>query len=227
MENWSLWNEFNNKLENNYFEEYLKENLIKYGIKNRILYESKNFIIIPTVGPLVNGHILICPKEHFLSFSQLDRELLDEVEKIKSEVRKIYRKVYGKETVFFEHGMLSCEDKGGACTSHAHIHCLPTTIDIIDDFLEYSFNVRNISKFQEIMNQLKRNSAYLYYENQKQVKIIMDSPIIESQFIRKLLAIKLGKLDKLHWKYSLYSSDIFEMIKVLPTAFKAINLKGD
>lgn len=224
MEECTLCNEFNNKPENNYFEMYLKQPLMKQNsqIKNRILYEEEDFVIIPTVGPLLKGHILICPKMHFLSFSQMNKELLNKAEKLKNKIRKVFKKTYNTGTAFFEHGMLSCESKGGACTSHAHLHCLATDVDVMDDFFKYSFNVRNINKFENIKTQTERNNAYLYYENQNETKVIMDSPIVESQFIRKLFAIRLKEIHKAHWRYSIYSPEIYEMIKILPNSIKKL-----
>ena len=66
----SFCSEMNNKKENNFFDIYLKEEFESAGLESRIVATTKKFVIMPMVGPLVPGYLLIVPKEHYLSISQ-------------------------------------------------------------------------------------------------------------------------------------------------------------
>ena len=55
------------------------KNLLK---KERIVLETKNFVVFPTVGCFQIGYLLIMPKQHFLCFGELDCEMLTELDEI-------------------------------------------------------------------------------------------------------------------------------------------------
>ena len=62
----SFCSEINNKEENNFFDIYLKKEFEKEGLNSRIVATTKKFVIMPMVGPLVPGYLLIVPKESLL-----------------------------------------------------------------------------------------------------------------------------------------------------------------
>ena len=49
---------------------------------NRIVWETKNFVVFPTEGCFQIGYLLVMPKQHFLCFGELDSEALTELEEI-------------------------------------------------------------------------------------------------------------------------------------------------
>lgn len=68
-------------------------------------------------GSLVDGHVLLLPIEHVSSTLSLPESALEELERYKRALRKLY-KSQGKTTVFFERCL---QFKGGA---HAHLQVL-------------------------------------------------------------------------------------------------------
>ena len=130
----------------------------KEGLNSRIVATTKKFVIMPMVGPLVPGYLLIVPKDHYLSIARLPKEQVEELKIIKEELKKVFKQYYGK-SVFYEHGALSCSAKGGCCSGHAHLH-------IVDEFSKYGYELRKLENYNEIINQKQRNTPYLYYENQ-------------------------------------------------------------
>ena len=42
-----------------------------YGDKRRIISSDKFFCVIPTIGQLFQGSLLILPKKHYCSFSEI------------------------------------------------------------------------------------------------------------------------------------------------------------
>ena len=51
-----------------------KYEIIEEGLNSRIVATTKKFVIMPMVGPLVPGYLLIVPKDHYLSIERLPKE---------------------------------------------------------------------------------------------------------------------------------------------------------
>ena len=47
--------------------------LVSYNVR---LYETENFAVIPSLGSIVEGWLLIIPKKHYLSYGYLSSEEL-------------------------------------------------------------------------------------------------------------------------------------------------------
>ena len=213
----------NGKEENNFFDIYLKEEFEKEGLNSRIVATTHKFVIMPMVGPLVPGYLLIVPKDHYLSISQLPKEQIEEIKIVKEELKKVFEEHYGK-SVFYEHGALSCSAKGGSCSDHAHLHIVAVDIDVKDKFGEYGYELRKLDDYSGIINQKQRNIPYLYYENQKGEMFLADAPIVESQFIRKLIAKDIDALDRALWNENIRIDWMIEIVKKLRPHFE--KLKG-
>ena len=219
----SFCSEINGKEENNFFDIYLKEKFEKEGLNSRIVATTHKFVIMPMVGPLVPGYLLIVPKDHYLSISQLPKEQIEELKIVKEELKKVFEKHYGK-SVFYEHGALSCSAKGGSCSDHAHLHIVVVDIDVNDNFGQYGYELIKLDDYSEIINQKQRNIPYLYYENQKGEMFLADAPIVESQFIRKLIAKDIDALDRALWNENIRIDWMIEIVKKLRPHFE--KLKG-
>ena len=178
---------------------------------------------MPMVGPLVPGYLLIVPKDHYLSIAQLPKEQVKELKIIKEELKKVFQQYYGK-SVFYEHGALSCSAKGGCCSDHAHLHIVAVDIDVKDKFDKCGYELRKIEDYNEIVNQKQRNTPYLYYENQEGEMFVADAPVVESQFIRKLIAKDIDALDRALWNENIRKDWMIEIVKTLKPHFE--NLKG-
>ena len=139
------------------------------------------------------------------------------------EKKKVFKQYYGK-FVFFEHGALSCSAKGGCCSDHAHLHIVAVDIDVKDEFSKYGYKLRKIEDYSEIIDQKQRNTPYLYYENQNEEMFVADAPVVESQFIRKLIAKDINALDRALWNENIRKDWMIEIVKTLRPHFE--NLKG-
>ena len=52
------------------------------NIENTILLKTQNFIVVPALGPLISGHVLIVSTLHFPSIASMGIEAIVEYEKI-------------------------------------------------------------------------------------------------------------------------------------------------
>ena len=70
-----------------------------------IIYESPSFYVVPELGALKQGFLMIVPKEHILSVAQFPEELMPEYFEVCKDVEEILLKAFnGKSVAFMEHG---------------------------------------------------------------------------------------------------------------------------
>ena len=107
---------------------------------------------------------------------------------------------------------------------HAHLHIVAVDTDVKDKFLKYGYELRKINDYGEIINQKEKNMPYLYYENQENEMFIADAPIVESQFIRKLIAKDINAMDRALWNENIRKDWMIDIVKKLKPHFD--KLKG-
>jgi len=161
---------------------------------------------------------LIVTKEHFLSFAHLSNELLCEAETVIEKAKNICSEFYTIPLIF-EHGPMNKTNKGGCCVDHAHIHIVAVNTDIQDDFVKYKYEPRRIKCLSNVKIQKKRNMSYFYYRNQKDEQFLVDAPLAESQFMRKLIALKINAKTRYYWTENLKTNWVIDMIQRLKPYF--------
>jgi len=225
MNDCSFCAEFRGEELNNFFAIHLQVEFQKVGIQSRIIGQSKNFFVLPMIGPLVRGYLLVVPITHFLSFAHLPIELIREAQAIRDSLREIFS-IHYRPPVFFEHGPMSQSRKGGCCTDHAHLHVVAVDCDVADKFTDFTYKPRRVNDLVDLPQQMIKDMPYLYYENQRGERWLMDAPVVESQFIRKLIAIEIGATERAYWFNSLQISWIIDIIKRLKPVFDALRGNG-
>lgn len=83
-----------------------------------LLKETDNFYIIADHAPLVEGHLLIAPKQHYACYGIVPAALDAELLALKQEVRAFFLDFYAA-PVYWEHGVFH------QTVFHAHLHCFP------------------------------------------------------------------------------------------------------
>src|SRR5437870_13220641 len=73
-------------------------------LEHRIIFETENFVVLPSIGQIVEGYLLIMPKRHANSMAVLDKHLLAELEIVYSKVRQMLSRSYST-PIFYEHGV--------------------------------------------------------------------------------------------------------------------------
>ena len=201
------------------FEFEKKNNLpSKAYLKNRILYETKNFIVFPTVGQIVEGYLLIASKKHFLGMGQIPKRQYSELNFICKKVRNILTEEYTS-PLFFEHGVISEVKKGGCCITHAHFHAIPVKIDILHELVNH-FEYQRIKSLDSLKKQFDKGIPYFFYESNYGERYLFEIPeIVPSQYIRKVIAVKIGKPERWDWKSCLGIVELLRTIEKLKGKF--------
>lgn len=165
--------------------------IYKGSPSSRSIAQTDNFVILPTIGQLTEGYLLIVTKKHYPSMGHLTSSELQDLEELKQKISAILSSVYSK-PIFFEHGP-AVEGVGGCGVYHAHLHVVPVAkfINLLDNLI--SFNGKTIKTLASLCKKIARGESYLFYEDQKGVKYLFDGEGVPSQFFRKILAKKIGK----------------------------------
>ncbi|MBV9227872.1 MAG: HIT family protein [Chloroflexi bacterium] len=88
------------------------------GIANYILKETPTFRIVTDHAPLLEGHLLIMPREHYTCYGDVPPQLDEELFALKREVQQFLARFYAP-VIFWEHGIFR------QTVFHAHLHCFP------------------------------------------------------------------------------------------------------
>lgn len=157
------------------------------------IYRTDNFIVVPDIAPLIEGHLLIIPITHYLCCGAALQEHSAELAELKAFITHVVQTAYG-DCMFIEHG--AAQDlRAGNSIDHAHLHCLPADIDITVSSNELGV-WEQLYSFLELCTFSTQNKAYLFYENtrgRKYVHVLDKSKVsLPSQYLRKSFADGLG-----------------------------------
>lgn len=152
------------------------------GDKKNIIAETNDFLVVPSVGPLNNSHVMLIPKHHVNSFASIDREIRHEAREILRRLNEFMVNQTGRPLIFFESGAGENIDHSGGCIFHAHIHCVYHTQEF-ESALNKEINFTKINNKE--LNFDTRN-GYVWYMNNGYHEFICNNPLLPSQFLRYL-----------------------------------------
>lgn len=187
----------------------------KLNIKSRIVGENDMFVVLPTIGQLFKYSLLILPKQHIESMSQLDKagiESLTDIFKKTKEKLSVYGKV-----VAFEHGAHK-KTEGSCGIYHAHIHIMPLPSDLdLSSFFYPDSIVKKYDSLNDCYSDLRKSSQYLMTINTNgslyAVDITNNSHQYPSQFFRKKL-VEYYNLNR-HWDWREYRTPEPDLLQTI------------
>jgi len=163
-----------------------------------ILWGDENLYIIPDIAPLIEGHILMVTTDHYMCFGASPNTLDCVIQPIKIHIHHLFQKVYNKVPLFLEHGPVQSK-KAGACIDHAHLHCLPVSLELKDAIEKYvGFGQK--ASINTLRQLTKSGKSYLYIEEDIDKGWVYQADVAPSQFFRQVVAMKLGHAN---WKWHL------------------------
>jgi ATP adenylyltransferase len=127
----------------NYAAEYLHEGECRYcDLKQHepLVLESNAGHVVPSLGALVEGWLLVFPKRHVLALSDLSTEEWAEFRTLIGLARSSSEREFGQ-TVLFEHGSAGAGRTAACGVNHAHMHVVPLKIDLRAAIAECSSDI--------------------------------------------------------------------------------------
>ena len=166
--------------------------------------ESENFIVIPSLGSLVEGWLLIVPKKFYLNYSQLPLFLFPELETLIGQLSlRLLPFFNADQFVIFEHGPTLENSVAGCGVDYAHLHWIPTNFDMLEGtkaFLNLKYEWKIIPALNSINEFNINRMDYLYLRNQHGTHFLTCQENIPSQTFRKVMAHYLDTPDSFDWK---------------------------
>lgn len=159
--------------------------------------ESKNFLLIPDIRPIVPGHLLLITREHHSSVARVSLELRRELKQFKERVQVSLASKY-EEFFWFEHGSGSSPASNSCCVRHAHLHFIPIRPEGVEEYLS---RVSLSNALQEAASGIETlftaKDDYIYFERRDGSCILVDKPFrpLPRQLARMLVARQEGRAD--------------------------------
>lgn len=184
-------------------------NIDKSRTENTIIEESDNFIVLPTIGALVDGYLMIVSKKHINSMSELKENEKIEYEFLIEKYRNKFKNIYNKFPIIFEHGSpINDSDMKASSVIHAHTHI------VNHKFINEESIVKNLNfKILENLNYLSKEQNYIMYINPENICYVSYNFEPVSQMMRKIIAKDLGYENKFDWKKEIFIENINSTIK--------------
>lgn len=165
-------------------------------VYDKIIDETENFVVVPTLGSLLPGWQLICPKKHYLNTTMLTRDEKLEFNKLLAERVEATIDLYQKKVVIFEHGAVVNNSLVGCGIDHAHVHVVPVDFDLLEAVRldEKSFSsIQTNNIFDFYLNNTIEDKPYWVCSVLGEETLFTSDMKVTSQFFRKVIAKELNK----------------------------------
>lgn len=123
-----------------------------------ILKETPHFLLAADHAPLVEGHLLVIPRQHYACYGDVPASLDEELFALKDELRQFYAQCYAP-VVFWEHGVFR------QTVFHAHLHCFPWGAAEYD--LESQLHATIVNVQEDIRTWYHAQGHYFYLEDEE------------------------------------------------------------
>jgi diadenosine tetraphosphate (Ap4A) HIT family hydrolase len=169
-----------------------------YGrASSRMLWQSKNFVAMPTMGAIMPLHMLLLPRVHVTAFACLAQGIQEEAEACVDGLVAALTPLTGA-VLAFEHGAVETGSAGGCGVLHAHLHVVPVPKDFsalptLPDVLWREVRADKwITRCSEIS---KGSPGYLYFRSPTGDALVAPVGNLPSQTMRRWLAEQVGVLN--------------------------------
>jgi ATP adenylyltransferase len=167
----------------------------------RVMLDTSLFAVVPSLGPLIGGHSLVCPKSHIRSFANLDTKGYEEFRNLKRVLKSALKHAYGADVHLFEHGAATGGNRILCSVDHAHMHFVPlperTPLEAVEqiEWMQFDGSI-------ETLRDLAGSREYIFYESPDGDGrlLLSDGSEFESQYMRRLMAKALSRGDRWNWR---------------------------
>lgn len=160
-----------------------------------VIAETGLAVVMPSIGALVPGHVLVSPASHLRSVFGAPHSVAEAVGQLVVAMREQLEAATGLPTHVFEHGSSSCGDRVACSIEHAHVHVLPAAVDLVPILADIA-PWEIASHDQDRLSNLIGDAEYLFYEGPTGERMIATTSTgFPSQLMRQVFARELGLVD--------------------------------
>lgn len=180
----------------------------KYGHEDQlwdhVLLESRHFVALPTLGHLVQGWLLVVPRDCYLCAGALSSQLLSELVGFLDRVTSLVKSEYGPVAIF-EHGPVQRYTAVGCGVDHAHVHVVPIESDwpLLQIAKKWAPQLtwETASSIQDTKEYFINKKQYLFLREPFSINsVIGTGSSIPSQLFRRIIARYVGRPQDFDWK---------------------------
>lgn len=186
--------------------------------KERILFETENFYVMVSLGPIVEGYLLIVTKGHIGACLNMPEPLHREFLTLKEKVGHVLTEVYGG-CIFYEHGKIgtSLMTTDHRHCFHAHLHCVPSQVRL-NSIISKELVGKHFATMQDCLEKMRGVDRYLFVDDGE---IMTYQPKIQlpSQYLRKVFAKAEGVEERWNWIEMQNWAIIIQSVEKLKTKF--------
>lgn len=175
----------------------------------RLIYRSKLFVILATVGQFEHGQLLVIPIRHIMSNAELTDEEMAEFKEVLEDAEYLIKITYSRPSILvWENGSgRSGANKAKDSIVHAHVHVYPSKLTAEEVAKTSGLTFENIS-LEDVRKYAE--DPYLLMRSERNHDVWKICPtndvFVPRQYIRAYVAEKAGiKDDSWNWrKYPFY-----------------------
>jgi len=200
--NLAVW--INKMKKQDYFRSWFADQ--RFGPEQRlwdtVVFESDNFVAVPSLGSLVPGWLLVVPKLKILSIGSLRPQMFPEFENFLTTAASKVASRFG-DVAIFEHGASRPASSVGCGVDHAHVHIVPSTADLLQGAREIAPEVHweTVPSIRSLASPTFSSKPYLYVQSEiSGYGHVGIAPELPSQLFRRVIAAHLGTPQLYDWK---------------------------
>jgi diadenosine tetraphosphate (Ap4A) HIT family hydrolase len=122
------------------------------------LATTEHFYLLADNAPLVEGHALIIPRDHYACYGAIPAAWDDELLALKGRVERFAIERY-RPAIFFEHGVF------GQTVYHAHLHVVPLGPSGLDVRALAAPDGRPVERLADVRDWWETQGQYFYLES--------------------------------------------------------------
>lgn len=168
---------------------------------DRPVLDSGNFVVLPSLGSLVEGWLLILPKTHAISMGGLSSPLANEMLDLKDYLWSVLESTYGC-AVAFEHGPAAPRRAVGCGVDHAHLHLVPVSFNVVRAAAPHlpEDTLWSRANWNSCRTAYETAVDYLYVEQRRGDGQIAVGPGFPGQVLRRAIAGAIGRAAEYDWR---------------------------
>jgi diadenosine tetraphosphate (Ap4A) HIT family hydrolase len=181
---------------------------------SRVIIETTNFVVVPTIGAFIAGYVLINSREHFRSIAELPQHLINELQHIRASVVSAISEEFSvADPVVFEHGSTGLPARSGKCVDHLHLNIVPVDFDASKQLTRMLGAPSQISDYAEIRAAIGETTPYVLLHHQGRM-LLYEAVGVPSQLVRRLIARAL-RIDEWDWRAHPHLQSMLQTIDFL------------
>jgi len=167
------------------------------GAGQHIVREWPDFVLFPSIGALTVGRVILCPRLHVRSMSDLPEVLEQSLIHAMQAVRDLLSNNFGLQIHAFEHGNSTAGPRVVCTVDHAHLHFIPADVNVDRHLSKYQWTAVSGS-----LRDITKGREYLFYESPSGERLVTtgDRVTFPSQYLRRAFADALGVGDRWNWR---------------------------